>query len=523
MSAFVDDTIKKPSFKDTFTKSQREEFLKCAIDPLYFIEKHVMIQHPLRGAIPFKLYDFQKVALDNFVNHKHNILLFSRQMGKTQTTAAYILWFAMFQKDKTVLIVAHNLKGAIEIMDRIKFAYKELPNYIRDAVVEFNKTSMVFKNGSKIVCRATSADSARGLSVSLLYADEMSFVRLSIQKEFWAAVRPILSTGGSSIITSTPGSDEDEFAQLWRGANDNILPDGTESPLGKNGYRATFAYWKDHPDRDEEWAQAERAAMSEEKFLREHENRFISFNTTLIDPMALERMTPRPHKFTMGEVRWFKEPKAGYSYFVMLDPSLGTKSDWSAIQIIEMPTLEHVGEWSSNITPPKGQVQVLHDILNYIADEIDPYGETDEPEIYWSFENNTIGEAVLQTIEDTGIEYFPGTLISEKRTPNMRKRFRKGLNTTNKNKLLACSKFKSLVDTDRFKPASVGVIKQLKNFTANGASFSAKGSGNDDLVMALILAVRLVEMTKNWEIYDPTILSDIIEREYREPLPIVFS
>ena len=521
MAAFVDDTIKKPSFKDSFTQKQKEEFLKCAINPLYFIEEYVMVQHPIKGAIPFKLYDYQKNALKNFLEHKHNILLFSRQLGKTQLVSAYLLWFSMFHKDKTILIVAHNLKGAIEIMDRIKFSYKELPNFIRDAVVEFNKTSMVFKNGSKIVCRATSADSARGLSVSLLYADEFSFVRLSIQKEFFAAIRPVLSTGGSSIITSTPGSDEDEFAQLWRGANDTILPNGEESPVGKNGYKASFAYWKDHPDRDEEWEKEERAAMGEEKFLREHENRFISFNTTLIDPLTLERMRPKDHIFSMGEVRWYKQPTPGHSYFVMLDPSLGTKSDWSAIQIIEMPTLEHVGEWSSNITPPKGQVQILHDILNYIADEIDPYYE--DPEIYWSFENNAIGEAILQTIEDTGIEYFPGNLVSEKRTAIMKKRFRKGLNTTNKNKLLACSKFKSLVDTDRLKPSSVGVIKQLKNFTADGASFSAKGSGNDDLVMALILAVRLVEMTKNWEIYDPDILADTIEREYKEPLPIVFS
>jgi hypothetical protein len=523
MSAFVDDTIKKPSFKDTFTKEQREEFLKCAIDPLYFIEKYVKIVSK-DGATPFVLFDYQRTALENFVNNKHNILLFSRQLGKTTLTCAYLLWYAMFHKDKTVLVVAHNLKGAIEILDRIKFSYKELPNFIRDAVVEFNKTSMVFKNGSRIVCRATSADSARGLTVNLLFCDELSFLRPSIQSEFWSAVRPTLSSSkGDSILTSTPGNDEDLFATIWRGANDTIMPNGEESQVGKNGYKASFADWRSHPDRDEEWAKDERSAMGEEKFLREHENRFINFNTTLIDPMVLERLTPKEHKFTMGEVRWYKQPTPGYSYFVMLDPSLGTKSDWSAIQIIEMPTLEHVGEWSSNITPPKGQVQVLHDILNYIADEIDPYGDNDEPEIYWSFENNTIGEAILQTIEDTGLEYFPGTLVSEKRSPNMRKRFRKGLNTTNKNKLLACSKFKSLVDTDRLKPASVGVIKQLKNFTANGASFSAKGSGNDDLVMSLILAVRLVEMTKNWEIYDPDILTEAIEREYREPLPIVFS
>lgn len=328
------------------------------------------------------------------------------------------------------------------------------------------------------------------------------------------------NTGGAQIFTSTPGSDDDLFAQLWRGANDNIMPNGEEDKVGKNGYRPQFAKYSDHPDRDEKFAQEERAAMGEEKFLREHENRFISFKETLIDSMVLERLEPKEHLIKTGEVRWFKNIEFDKSYFVCLDPSLGTAQDWQAIQIVEMPTMEHVGEWQSNTTPPKGQVQVLYDILNYIAYELDLDVDDEDLPIYWSFENNGIGEAVLQTIVDSGVENFPGTLISDKKTSKS-PRHRKGLNTTAKNKLLACSKFKSLVDTDRFKPRQVGVIKQLKNFTANGASYSAKGQ-NDDLVMALILAIRMVEMVKSWDIYDPDIISDDIETDFKEPLPIVF-
>jgi hypothetical protein len=457
------------------------------------------------------------------VDNEDHIFLCGETLIPTHNTslaAAYILWFSMFQKDKTVLIVANNLKTAIEIMDRIKFAYKEIPDYIRDAVLEYNKTSLVFKNGSKIVCRATTPDAGRGLSVSLCLSDESAFLRQNLQQAFWGAMRPILSTGGASIVASTPGSSEDEFSQMWRSANDTIGPNGEDMVVGKNGYKAHFADWRRHPERDEEWAAGELAAMGDERYRREHLCQFISFNSTLIDSMALERMVPKEPNFRMGQVRWWKQPEEGNSYFIALDPSLGTKADSAAIQVFEMPTMIQVAEWACNVTPPKGQVQVLFDILKYIETEIDddPYDSS----IFWSFENNSIGEAVLQTIEDSGVENFPGILISEKRPAQQKKRFRKGLNTATKNKMLACSKFKSLVDTDRLVPKSVGLIKQLKNFTANGASYSAKGAGNDDLVLAAILCVRMFEMAKNWDIFDPNLIQDNIDiDEYKEPMPFI--
>lgn len=517
------DAIKSPHTKDKFTEEQVYEFIKCKMDVEYFVTKYVKVQHPVKGAIPFELYDYQMEMLFNFANFQHNIVLTGRQLGKSSVSAAYLLWYAMFNSDKTILIVAHRLEGAQEILERIKFAYKEIPDFIRDAVIEFNKRSIVFKNGSRIICRATSADASRGLSVSLLYCDELSFVPANIQRDFYTAVSPTLTTGGSSIITSTPGNDEDIFAQLWRGANDNVLPNGEVSLVGKNGYRPFSAIWSDHPDRDEAWAEKERNKIGEQKFLVEHEARFLSSDSTLIDPLALERLKAKSPIFKQGEVRWFKQPEADKSYFVFLDPSLGVREDSSAIQVIEMPTLAHVAEWASNTTPPKGQVKILYDILKFIDQEINP-DQDDDPPIFWSFENNSIGEAVLQTIEDSGLEMFPGTLVSEKRPAQQKKRFRKGLNTTPKTKILACSKFKSLVDTDRLKPISEGIISQMKNFTANGASFSGKGVSSDDLVMAMILCVRMIEMTKSWEIYDADVLKDHIEeKEYREPMTFITS
>lgn len=515
-----DQPYKTQGVIENMTTDEIVEFLKCADDPIYFIEKYVKVQHPTRGAIPLELYDFQKPAIHNFVNYRNNILLFGRQLGKTTLAAAYILWFVTFNQDKTVLMTSHTLGGAIEILDRIKFSYKELPYFLKESIEINNRSSILLRNKSRIVCRASNPDSTRGLSVSLLYCDEIAFLR--DQAAFLTAISPTLATGGAFIVTSTPASNEDEFAKLWYGANNTIKPDGTESDVGINGFKATFATWRDHPDRDEEWARHEREKLSDTKFRIEHECEFIDDSSnTLIDSRILQHMRSVDPVLTTGQVKWFKVPSPGNSYFVVLDPSLGTSNDWSAIQILEMPSLEQVGEWSSNTAPPRTQVKMLYDILNFIMDEIDPDGDPEDVPIYWSFENNTIGEAILQIIEDSGVEHFPGTLVSEKRTGNMSKRFRRGLNTTPKNKIIACSKFKSLIESNRLVPKSVGVIKQLKNFASKGVSFSAR-IGNDDLVMAFILAVRLIEMTKNWEIYDPEIISDSLDTSYNhEPLPFI--
>lgn len=517
------DIIKKPTKNLVLDDFELSEFTKCKIDCKYFIEEYVKVRHPVKGLVPFKLYPYQYEILDAILYNKDSIIMASRQMGKTEVTCAYLLWYAMFHNNVQVLVVSNKLTSATEIMDRIKFSYKELPDYIRDSVLEFNKTSVSFQNGSKIVSRATSADAARGLSVSKLYVDEMSFVPPNIQKAFWGAVSPTLSTGGSSIITSTPNNDEDEFAQIWNGAIDDITPTGEKGKVGRNGYKSVLVTWEAHPERDQIWADAELSKIGEERFRREHLCEFISFDATLVNPLAIAGLKAKEPISRMGEVRWFKEPDPECSYFVALDPSLGTSNDSSAIQIIEMPTLIHAGEWLSNKTPPKGQVQVLFEILKYI--ESCMY-EDDDDSIFWSYENNTIGETISEILDNTGIDNFPGNLVSDKK-PTVKgkiKRHRKGLNTTNNKKLLACAKLKSLVDSAKLKPVSHGLIFELKNYVASGASYAAKPGTHDDLVSALLLTIRTMELARDWDVFDPELLKEQIDtKEYREPLPFLVS
>ena len=185
------------------------------------------------------------------------------------SAAGYLLWYAMFVPDSTVLIAAHKYTGAQEIMQRIRYAYENCPHYIKAGVTTYNKGSLDFENGSRIVSATTTENTGRGMSISLLYLDEFAFVRPSIAELFWTSITPTLSTGGKAIITSTPNSDEDQFALIWKGANKCQDEYGNQTELGINGFKGYRADWWEHPERDEKWAQEMRAKLGNDRFERE--------------------------------------------------------------------------------------------------------------------------------------------------------------------------------------------------------------------------------------------------------------
>ena len=230
-------------------------------------------------------------------------------------------------------------------------------------------------------------------------------------------------------------------------------------------------------------------------------------------------------EFYTGQIRWFKEPEPNKTYLVGLDPCLGTGGDSAAIQVFEVPGMIQIAEWQHNKTPPRGQVKLLMHILTLLDSELRDHPEQDgEPTIYWTVENNTLGEAVLQVIEDTGEHTFPGMFISEKKKAGSGRRHRKGLNTDNRKKLVACAKFKSLVESDRLVVNSRQLLKQLKNFVSSGASYAAKPGEHDDLVMACMLCIRMLETVMFWmSNEDSEELKETItpEDEYSEPMPTI--
>ena len=198
----------------------------------------------------------------------------------TTTAAGYLLWYAMFVPDSTILVAAHKHTGAQEIMSRIRYAYELCPDHIRSGATSYNKQSLEFDNGSRIMAQTTTPTTGRGLSLSLLYADEFAFVPPNIASEFWTSISPTLATGGKAIITSTPNSDEDQFSQIWKEANLKFDEFGNETVVGKNGFFPFRAFWNEHPDRNETWANEERSRIGEERFRREHDCEFLVFDET---------------------------------------------------------------------------------------------------------------------------------------------------------------------------------------------------------------------------------------------------
>ena len=487
--------IKPPHLRINYTDHQLDEFVACAdpeTGPQYFLDNFFYIQHPTRGRMLYQPFEYQKRLVDTYHNYRFSISMLPRQTGKSTTAAGYLLWYGMFIPDSTILVAAHKYLGAQEIMQRVRFAYESVPDHIRAGVVSYNKGSIEFDNGSRIVSQTTTENTGRGMSISLLYADEFAFVRPTIATEFWTSISPTLATGGKAIITSTPNSDEDQFALLWKGANKTEDSYGNPTDVGINGFRAFRARWQEHPDRDESWAAQQRAALGEERFRREMECEFIINDETLIAPTTLIDLEGVDPLYKTGEVRWYRKIEPGKIYVVSLDPSLGTGGDPAAIQIFDANTTTQVGEWRHNKTDIPSQIRIFADIIKHINDTV-----KDPKSIYYSVENNTIGEAALISIAEYGEENIQGYFLSEPGV-SVGRRFRKGFNTTNKSKLAACAKLKHLVETKRMTITSRSLVSELKNFVASGTSYAAKVGETDDLVMSTLLSVRMLQVLQSY-------------------------
>lgn len=499
--------------------------LEACMDPQtghkYFLNNFFFIQHPVRGQIRYQAFGYQDRLVDSLHNYRFNVNMLPRQSGKTTTAVGYLLWYAMFVPNSTILIAAHKYTGAQEIMQRIRYAYELCPDHIRCGVKSYNKQSVEFDNNSRIVAQTTTENTGRGMSITLLYCDEFAFVPPNIGKEFWTSISPTLATGGKAIITSTPNSDEDQFAEIWFEANQKFDENGDESETGKNGFYAYTSHWSEHPDRDEEWMKIEMGRIGEERFRREYGCEFLIYDETLINSISLSGLEGQDPILRQGQVRWYKKIDPKQTYIVSLDPALGTGGNYSGIQIIAIPSFEQAGEWQHNLTPIQAQARILRDICKHINDECQAQGVP--ASIYYSVENNSLGEAALIAIQEIGEESIPGMFLSEPIKKGHVRRFRKGFNTTNVAKLASCAKLKHLIEHKTLKIYSKPLITQLKAFIAQGAAFQAKTGQYDDLVSALLLNIRMIMMLQDW---DPAIYEKFNEHPGDElllPMPVYIS
>lgn len=470
--------LKASNTETEYTAFELNELRKCVSDAVYFVENYVKIVHPKKGAVPFELYDYQKEMLRAYQNFKDIIVLSARQTGKSTVASAFLLWYAIFHFDKTVLIASNKNANAMEMVDRIKYAYENLPDWLRPGIQEdkWNKHELGFDNNSRIISTATSEDSGRGLSVALLYADELGFVANNIAEEFWTSMTPTLSTGGRSIITSTPNGDSNLFARLWRGAE-----------AGINGYHPIFVAWDRPPGRDEAFKKEFIAKIGELKWAQEFECEFLSSEALLVSPTFLSKMTVRQQhikeKADIRGVKFWEEIKSECTYLIGVDPATGNGLDFSVITVFSFPQLNQIAEYRSNTTSTNELYNVLKNIMLQF--------ERKKCSLYFSIENNGVGEGLISLFEQDDNAPDNAEFISEGN--------KRGMTTTSKTKMKACINFREMLERGQLTINSPTTLMELKSFVRRKGSYAAMSGSTDDCVSACLIAVRLVEEISSYE------------------------
>lgn len=505
--------IKKPNQLEEYTADMALELRRCSQDPVHFISNYCYIQNQEEGKMLFKLRPYQVRIIKAYHKHQFNILLQGRQSGKTEVTAAFAYWFAIFHDNKNVLIASNKQKGATDIMNRIRFMYESTPNFLRPGANFYNRGSIEFDNGSKVWSEATTPDTGRGKSVALLIVDELAHVRKKIQEAMWVSVGPTISSGKlNCIIMSTPNGDVDLFAELWRGAQ-----------ADNNDFHPEYVDIKEVPGRDEKWQKAMISKFGETSFRQEFLAEFISSDPLLINSLVLQRIQPVTPLFEEKGFFFWKQISPAKTYIISSDVAEGVQQDYSTIQVIELDTLEQVAEYRSN----KVKENQLYNAIKWIVGKILTYRDprtNKKPTVYWSFENNSAGAAI-------GSLYY----ADEKFPPEAQllngKGERLGFRTVNRPKVEACRHLKNLIEKSKggLKINSKLLLFELKNYIASGASYAAKPGATDDLISAMLIGMRMIKQLSE---YEPDVFEklyhnegefyDEVSNEYdTEPMPFL--
>ncbi len=493
--------LKRKGVQIQWEHDQVKEFIKCSSDPIYFAEKYIQIVHVDHGLIPMNLYDYQREIINKITHNRRAAVVTSRQAGKTTTAVAVILHFILFQEHKTVALLANKGDAAREILDRIKIAYEALPQWMQQGVVEWNKGSVQFENGCKIIAAATSSSGIRGKSVSFLYIDETAFVEN--WDEFFASVFPTISSGDTTkiLLTSTPNG-LNHFYKTCEGAKE-----------GTNGYEFVEVLWKDVPGRDEKWKTETLQSMDfdYEKFSQEYECQFLGSSGTLIEGSKLKAMVTRDPIIDNGTMKQYEKQQEGRIYACVVDVSRGKGLDYSAFQIIDVTEMPYkqVCVYRDNYITPAEYAEVIYRACKSYNDattliEINDIGEQVAELLHFEFEY----ENILFT-ESAGRS---GKRISS----GFSKRCVKGIRITKTVKSVGFSILKLLIEQDQLIINDFQTIKDLSTFSRKRNSFEAESGAHDDLVMCLVLFAWLSDQAYFKEITDINTLIELKEKSEQE-------
>ena len=453
--------VKRDGVQQAWTPDLIREYKRCMDDPIYFVEKYVKVISLDRGLVPFELYPYQKSMFNHFEENRFNVVLACRQSGKSISACGYLLWFALFNSEKTIAILANKGATAREMLARITLMLENIPFFLQPGSKALNKGSLEFSNNSRIIAAATSGSSIRGMSVNLLYLDEFAFVERA--SEFYTSTYPVVSSGKDTkvIITSTANGIGNQFHKIWEGAVQGI-----------NEFQSFRVDWFDVPGRDDEWKAQTVANTSQLQFDQEFGNTFFGTGDTLISADCLLSLRAKPYKKLLesGLMKIYEEPIKGHEYVMTVDVSKGRGQDYSTFNLLDISTrpFTQVAVYRNNTISPL----LFPDIIYKYANSYN--------QAYVVIESNDQGGVVCNGLYHD-LEYENMHVESTVKANAL------GVEINRKSKRLGCSAIKDILENNKLEIVDEQTILEISTFEAKGQSYEATDGNHDDLMMNLVM------------------------------------
>ena len=465
--------LKKVNTKVEYTQDQIVEFQKCSEDPIYFMEKYIRIVSLDEGLIPFKMYGFQKKIVQTIHDNRFTICKLPRQSGKSTTTISYLLHYALFNPNSNIAILANKSSTARDILGRLQLAYENLPKWLQQGVINWNKGNIELENKSTIVAAATSSSAIRGGSYNIIFLDEFAFVPTNIAEMFFSSVYPTISAGTKTkmIIVSTPYG-MNMYYKLW-----------TDATNKKNDYVPIEVHWSEVPGIDDAWKEMTIRNTSPEQFQQEFECEFLGSVNTLISPAKIKSTVYLDPIKSGGSVDQFEEPIKGHTYAVTVDVARGVDKDYSAFIVFDVTQMPFrvVALYKNNEVKPF----VFPNIISEIALRYN--------QAHILVEVNDIGQQIAEAL-NFEIEYPNIMMCTQKGRAGQilgamysGRGSSLGVRMTKAIKRVGCANIKTLVEGDKLVINSFKIIQEMSTFAKRGQSWQAEDGANDDLMMCLVI------------------------------------
>ena len=491
--------LKAANVEMSFTPEQVQEWIKCADDPVYFTKNYIKIVSLDEGLVPFKMWDFQEDMINRFHTNRFNIAKLPRQTGKSTTVVSYLLHYAIFNDNVNIGILANKLTTSRELLGRLQLAYENLPKWMQQGIVSWNKGSLELENGSKIMAASTSSSAVRGMSFNIIFLDEFAFVPTHIAEQFFSSVYPTISSGKSTkvIIISTPNG-MNMFYKLWHDAE-----------RGKNEYVTTEVHWSQVPGRDAKWKEQTIANTSQRQFTQEFECEFLGSVDTLIAASKLRTMVyDDPITNNNKGLVVYENPQKEHDYIVTVDVARGVGSDYSAFLVFDITKFPYrlVARYRNNEIKAIMFPTIITDIAKgynraYVLTEVNDIGDQVASMMHFDLEYDHI----LMCAMRGRAGQIVGTGFSGKKT-------QLGVKMSKTVKKVGCLNLKTFIEDDKLVIPDYETIAELTTFISKRDSFEAEEGCHDDLAMCLVIFCWLAVQDYFKEMTD----NDVRQRIYDE-------